>query len=246
MLKRLTITIPDRLSSELDRLRLAEQVSLSSVAEVALRAFLQNRAMGEAASLRAAGASRRRRPHRRRKSGPALEAHRLSVLHNYRILDTPPDGTYDKFTELAAKIFCVPIALVTVVDEDRIWFKSRYGLTGIQQIPRDPGLCSSVICTDDVYIVESARTDIRTLSNPLVASSFGLQFYAAAPLVTHEGFRLGTFCIIDRKPRQMSDAETQLLQTLAALVMYDLELRMQAMALVAVERQRVDEDAFKA
>lgn len=236
MLKRVTITIPERLSSDLDRLRLAEQVSLSSVAEVALRAFLQNRAMGEVASLRTAGASRRRLPRGHRNGGQASERQRLNVLHNYRILDTPPDGTYDKFTELAAHIFCVPIALVTVVDEDRIWFKSRYGLTGTQEIPRDPGLCSSAICTDDVYIVESARTDIRTLSNPLVASSFGLQFYAAASFVTREGFRLGTFCIIDRKPRQMSDAEAQLLQTLAGLVMYDLEIRMQAMAVIAAER----------
>lgn len=246
MLKRLTLTIPERLVSDLDRLRLTERVSLSSVAEVALRAFLQNRASGDTASLLAAGASRRRRRYRSRKHAQATERQRLDVLHSYRILDTPPDGTYDKFTQLAARMFCVPIALVTVVDEDRIWFKSRYGLTGIQEIPRDPGLCSSAICTDDVYLVESARSDIRTLSNPLVASSFGLQFYAAAPLVTYAGFRLGTFCIIDRKPRQMSEAEMQLLQTLAELVMRDLELRMQAMAVTVIERRRVDENGSKA
>lgn len=246
MLKRLTITIPKRLSSDLDRLRLTERVSLSSVAEVALRAFLHDRASEGASSLVAAGASRRRRRYRGRKGARASEGQRLDVLHSYGILDTPPDGTYDKFTELAARIFCVPIALVTVVDEDRIWFKSRFGLTGIQELPRDSGLCSSAICTDDVYVVESARTDLRTLSNPLVASSFGLQFYAAAPLVTSDGFRLGTFCIIDRKPRQISESETQLLQTLAALVMRDLELRMRAMEIAAIERQRVDESAFKA
>ena len=140
-------------------------------------------------------------------------------VRRHEILDTPPDGTYDAVTALAARIFNVPIALVSVVDEDRIWFKSRFGLHDVKQLPRDPGLCASAICQDDAYVVENARLDPRTLANPLVAGSFGLQFYAAAPLITSQGFRLGTFCILDRKPREMTGPEAQMRQTLAGLVM---------------------------
>lgn len=238
-LKRVTVTLPVPLASELEDLRLTNRISASSVAEIALRAFLNTQSKDAAVNtLRAAGATLRRRGRssRRRPIIGAEEQRRLARLREFDVLDTPPDGAYDGITTLAARIFNVPVALVSVVDEDRIWFKSRFGLDGIQEIPRDPGLCSSAILDDEVYVVENARIDPRTLANPLVAGSFGLQFYAAAPLITSDGFRLGTVCILDRKPRVLSRVEEQLLQTLATLVMNDLEIRLKAMRAVLAER----------
>ena len=158
-----------------------------------------------------------------------IETQRLENLYKYEILDTPPDGSFDEFTSLAAKIFKVPIALISLVDSDRIWFKSYHGID-IDQISRDPGLCSSAILldSDDVYIIKEARIDSRTLSNPLVTGLLGLQFYAAAPLRSKEGYNLGTFCIIDKQPRTLTAEETGILRQLARIVMGQLELRIQS------------------
>jgi GAF domain-containing protein len=157
------------------------------------------------------------------------ETARLDAVRRYDILDTPPDGAFDRVTALAAKIFDVPIALVTIVDHDRIWFKSRHGLDEVGQIDRDPGLCASAVLQDEPYIVEEARTDPRTLANPLVAGKFGLQFYAAAPLRTGDGHRLGTLCIIDREPRLFSPRQADVLQRLSEIVVDELELRLSAL-----------------
>ncbi len=153
------------------------------------------------------------------------EETRLKTLYKYNILDTPPDGSMDKMTKLAAKIFNVPIAIITLVDTDRIWFKSKYGLD-VPQIGRDPGLCASAILSDEVYIVEDARNDPRVLTNPLVTSEFGLQFYAAAPLKTSDGFNLGTFCVIDKKKRYFNTEQKESLQLFAEVVMEELEVRL--------------------
>lgn len=158
---------------------------------------------------------------------PALEIKRLENLYKYQILDTPPDGEFEEITSLAAKIFDVPIAIISLVDTDRIWFKSSFGID-VEEISRDPGLCSSAILSDDIYIVEDARVDARTLSNPLVAGLMGLQFYAAAPLRSRDGFNLGTCCIIDKYPRKLNVKESSMLKQLARIVMYQIELRLQA------------------
>lgn len=157
----------------------------------------------------------------------AVEANRLQALRSYNILDTPPDGAFDRVTAIAARYFKVPIALVSLVDEDRIWFKSRFGLEPTE-IPRSPGLCASVILSDDAYIVTNAIEDPRTLANPLVAGAMGVRFYAAVPLVTHDGFRLGTMNVIDFAPREFSAEDEQTLRDLAGLVMDQMELRMSA------------------
>ena len=157
------------------------------------------------------------------------EAARLEAVRRYDILDTPPDGAFDRITALAAELFDVPIALVTIVDHDRIWFKSRYGLEGVEQIDREPGLCASAILGDEAYVIEEARSDPRSLANPLVAGKFGLQFYAAAPLRTGDGHRLGTLCIIDREPRVFSPRQADVLQRLADVVMDAMELRISAL-----------------
>lgn len=153
------------------------------------------------------------------------DAERLRVLREYDILDTPPDGTFDQFTSLAAKLLDVPVALVSLVDTDRIWFKSRYGMD-VTQISLDPGLCASAILSDDIYLVEDAFTDPRALTNPLVAGKFGLRFYAAAPLKIKEGYNLGTFCVLDKKPRRFSQTQRDILQSLANMVVNQMELRL--------------------
>jgi formate hydrogenlyase transcriptional activator len=158
---------------------------------------------------------------------PENEQGRLAALQRYRILDTPPDGAFDHITELAASLFQVPIAIVSLVDHDRIWFKSHFGLD-TQQVGRDAGLCASAILSPEVYHLSDAVRDPRALTNPLVAGALGLRFYAAAPLRTHDGLNLGTLCIIDRKPRELSPAEAETLKKLAALVMDQMELRLAA------------------
>jgi GAF domain-containing protein len=156
---------------------------------------------------------------------PLNEIQRIESLRKFNILDTPPDGSFDRITKLASILFNVPIALITLVDTHRIWFKSTYGL-GINQINRDPGLCASAILSDDPYIVENAIEDPRTLANPLVAGEFGLRFYAAAPLQTEENYNLGTLCIIDKKARTFSDQEKEMLKLLADVVMDEMQMRL--------------------
>ncbi|MGH9041823.1 MAG: PP2C family protein-serine/threonine phosphatase [Acidimicrobiia bacterium] len=155
------------------------------------------------------------------------EARRLAEVHRYRILDTPADGTFDRITALAARVLDVPIAIVSVVDRDRIWFKSRHGLD-LDQIPRHPGLCASAILGDDPFILADATADPVALANPLVAGEFGLRFYAAVPLTTFDGHNLGTLCVIDREPRTLTPAEVATLEDLGALVVRELELRLEA------------------
>ncbi|MBC7874602.1 MAG: GAF domain-containing sensor histidine kinase, partial [Ferruginibacter sp.] len=163
-----------------------------------------------------------------RKPGHFDEAERIKALRKYDILDTPPDGSFDNIAKLASRLLKVPIALVTLVDTDRIWFKSRVGLDNVEQIERSPGLCASAILSDEFYLVEDAVKDPRTLSNPLVAGEFGLQFYAAAPLKVREGYNLGTLCIIDKHPRTLTQEEKDILQELAGILVDQLELRLEA------------------
>lgn len=160
---------------------------------------------------------------------PADEEARMEAVRSYGILDTPPDGAFDRITALAARLFSVPVAIVSIVDHDRIWFKSHHGVD-VQQIGRDPGLCASAILQDGLWVVENAPEDPRTLLNPLVAGEFGLKFYAGVPLKTQTGHNLGTLCILDFEPRTMSAEDNANLRDLAAMVMSDLELRLEAAA----------------
>lgn len=156
---------------------------------------------------------------------PLNETKRIETLNKYAILDTPPDGAFDRITNLASTIFNVPIAIISMVDTDRIWFKSHHGLP-VNQIDREPGLCASAILSDETYVVENAANDPRTLSNPLVAGDFGLRFYAAAPLQTDDNCNLGTLCILDKTPRVFTEAEKEILKSLAAIVMDEMEMRL--------------------
>lgn len=170
---------------------------------------------------------------------PQAELERMAAVRRYDVLDTPRDGTFDRITRIASAVFDVPIAIISIVDEDRIWFKSAVGVDGVEQLDREPGLCASAILQDDIWLIEDARVDPRALANPLVAGEFGLQFYAGAPLRTSDGARLGTMCIIDREPRELSARDQQLLEDLAAVVIDELELRVAARrAATAIEDRR--------
>ncbi|MGH6850080.1 MAG: PAS domain S-box protein [Methylocella sp.] len=171
---------------------------------------------------------------------PANEPERLAAVRRYDILDTPPDGACDRITAIAARLFNVPISIISVVDHDRIWFKSRHGVS-VTEIGRDPGLCASVTLRGEPRILPDAKLDLHALANPLVAGEFGLRFYAGVPLRTSDGFNLGTLCVIDKEPREVSAEEIALLEDLASLVMDQLELRLQARAGLAAKDALVEE-----
>ena len=152
------------------------------------------------------------------------EAERLAAVRRYDILDTPPDGAFDRITRIAARLFQVPISIVSIVDTDRIWFKSHHGLE-FTEIPRSPGLCASAILDSKPWVLTDASVDPRSLTNPLVAGEFGLRFYAGVPLRTRDGFNLGTLCVIDHTPRPITETDIEQLTDLAAVVMDELELR---------------------
>jgi signal transduction histidine kinase/CheY-like chemotaxis protein len=155
------------------------------------------------------------------------ESNRIKALHRYQILESPPNGTFDRITSVVAKLLNVPIAIVSLVDTDRIWFKSHFGLD-VQQIDRSPGLCASAIFSDHHYILNNALKDPVTLTNPLVAGEFGLRFYAAIPLKTQDNHSLGTLCVIDFEERELSNDELKIMEDLASLVMDQMELRLSA------------------
>lgn len=170
------------------------------------------------------------------------EQQRLAAVRRYAILDTPPEGIFDRICALAARIFDVPIATVAIVDEDRIWFKAATGLPA-GQIPRDPGLCASAILTAAPYLVTDATADPSTRNHPLVRGEVGVRFYAAAPITTIDRHRLGTVNVMDTRPRQVTDADLDRLADLAAIVADELELRLVARRQATAERaarQRVE------
>jgi GAF domain-containing protein len=161
----------------------------------------------------------------------------LAAVHRYEILDAPTDGAFDEFAAGAAAACGTPIATVSIVDADRVWFAASQGLEGVTQVGTEPGLCASAFCADGPYVVNDAVVDPRTLHHPLVRGELGLRFYAAAPIVTADGHRLGTVTAIDSMPRELTEAQTAVLGHLAALVARQLELRLDALTAVRAERQ---------
>ena len=157
------------------------------------------------------------------------ESERIKAVARYDILDTPPDGAFDRVAAIAARLFKVPMATVCIVDTDRIWFKARLGLPGVRQVGRDPGLAASVILEGKPYLVTDARSDPRTAAHPLVTGELGLQFYAAAPIMTNDGHSLGTVAVMDTEPHEATTEQLAMLADLAAVVMDQLELRLSAM-----------------
>ncbi|MFC7459090.1 EAL domain-containing protein [Hydrogenophaga defluvii] len=152
------------------------------------------------------------------------EVVRLDELRAYGVLDTAPEQALDELTRLAAQLFRVPVALVSLVDEHRQWFMSRVGVD-FCETPREQAFCAHAIRGPDVMVVEDARSDPRFEANPLVTHAPGIRFYAGAPLLTPGGQALGTLCVIDTQPRQFGAGERDALQVLSHQVMAQLELR---------------------
>ncbi|VVD97704.1 putative diguanylate cyclase AdrA [Pandoraea eparura] len=155
---------------------------------------------------------------------PLDEAERLAALRRYDILDTPPEPAFDRIVRLASYVVGAPISLVSLIDESRQWFKARQGIE-TTQTPRSIAFCAHAILDDDVLVVPDARDDLRFADNPLVMGDPNIRFYAGAPLRTPEGHRLGTLCVMDRRPRTLDDEKRALLADLSALVVDALELR---------------------
>ena len=149
----------------------------------------------------------------------------------------PIDATFDRIAQMAAKIFETPIATVSIVDEDRVWFAATEGLDGVRQVGTEPGLCSSVVHNAGPYVVNDAEHDPRTAEHPLVTGDLGLRFYAAAPIEV-EGHALGTVNVIDRKSRpELDPTQISLLVDLAATVAQLMEIHL--VALTALRERKI-------
>ena len=161
------------------------------------------------------------------------EAKRLKVLWQYDVLDTVPEELFDDLTELAACICEAPIALISLVDENRQWFKSKVGTT-VTETSRDVSFCAHAIKQSELFIVPDAVKDKRFAKNPLVTSKPRIRFYAGAPLISPDGYALGTLCVIDKVPRELREEQKRALRILARHVVSQLELRRRSSQLANV------------
>jgi len=154
----------------------------------------------------------------------AGEKKRLEVLWDYGVLDTPPEPVFDDLTAVAAQICEAPIALISLLDECRQWFKSKVGLS-VGETARDISFCTHAIQQPELFVVPDATQDPRFAHSPLVTAEPRIRFYAGAPLITSDGHALGTLCVLDRVPRELKPGQAQALRTLARIVMAQLEPR---------------------
>ena len=171
------------------------------------------------------------------------EAARVEALHKYAILDTEPEQAFDDLVLLASFICKTPIALISLVDEDRQWFKSKVGVS-ISETSREIAFCATAIQHPDVFVIPDTLNDERFRNNPLVVSEPNVRFYAGAPLIDEEGHALGTICVIDRIPRDLIPDQRAALKALSRLVLAQLEFRRNLMLLkeALVDRTKAEHE----
>lgn len=159
----------------------------------------------------------------REQSRQRIEAARLQALHERKVLDSTAESTFDEITNAMVSVFDVPIALVALMDSDRLWFKSNIGLN-VSEVPRELTICNRTIQQSQALVVENASEDPRFGGTPLV-EKFGVRFYAAAPIITGDGYPLGVVCIVDHVPREFTQQQLSVLTSFARLALHQLELR---------------------
>lgn len=172
---------------------------------------------------------------------PANEEARIIALQKYAILDTDPEQSFDDLTLLASYVCKTPMALISLVDEDRQWFKSRVGVDA-SETSRDIAFCSTAILQSDIFVVPDALADERFRDNPLVVSDPHIRFYAGAPLVNEDGLALGTLCVVDRTPRELAPDQKEALKALSRLVLAQLEFRRNLILLKEALTDRTKEE----
>lgn len=162
---------------------------------------------------------------------PENEQERLKALSEYRILGTRPEQSYDDITRMASLVCRTPISLMSLVDSKRQWFKSKVGITA-DETPRDWSFCAHAIHNDQPLIVTDALKDERFVDNPLVCGDPKIRFYAGFPLNNDEAHRIGTLCVIDRRPNHLSEDQMQIMEALARQVVVFLDLRKRSIKLL--------------
>jgi signal transduction histidine kinase len=156
---------------------------------------------------------------------PKNDADRLEALYRYKILDTPPEAVFDNITEMMAHVFDMPMAFISLVGDDKVFYKSKVGGFPYEHVMREDSLCSLTILHDEPLVIENALAEICLREGPYVAPEGGIRFYAGAPLITKEGSAIGTVCVVDTVPRAFTEESKGLLLRFAKLVMHEIEVR---------------------